>query len=290
MEQRIIAALAAALDILGEDKPTQSILVIEEFGHPLDPADLRTIRKVKKGVVALAYPISLFVKDAGENLVRIVQPPLGKSVILESASSARSKRLAFERRGVAVTTNLHEAATKLGGRITELNIPYGPSNHIQYCKLAGNAEAFRRELQAQSMGFGYLEFTGDVGVASLGGGAGFYILDLLQLFGAKPANFSDFGSAFVHPEDLIPKAVSIILQNKSVRTILIFAPIGGLFEPKVSIQAIDRTIASCPVHVITIVPGVDRFSGENPLLTHVKVYGCIQHAIESNLDLMIPNG
>lgn len=74
------------------------------------------------------------------------------------------------------------------------------------------------EYEAFRTGLSYIKFDGNIGILCAGAGLTMTTLDLVELFGGKPANFMEFGGANYRNAS---KALAITLKNPQVKVILI---------------------------------------------------------------------
>lgn len=74
------------------------------------------------------------------------------------------------------------------------------------------------EYEAFRAGLSYIKFDGNIGILCAGAGLTMTTLDLVELYGGKPANFLEFGGANYRNAS---KALTIALKNPQVKVILI---------------------------------------------------------------------
>jgi succinyl-CoA synthetase beta subunit len=80
-------------------------------------------------------------------------------------------------------------------------------------------EASPAEIEARKQGLAYVDLDGDIGIIGNGAGLVMSTLDVVQLFGGRPANFLDIGGG-AGPE-VIRKALSVIMSKPQVKAVLI---------------------------------------------------------------------
>jgi len=80
-------------------------------------------------------------------------------------------------------------------------------------------EESSRETLAKKLGLSYVELDGNVGVIGNGAGLVMATLDLINLYGGKPANFLDVGGG-ASPE-VMASALEVVLSNPKVKVVLI---------------------------------------------------------------------
>ena len=81
------------------------------------------------------------------------------------------------------------------------------------------------ERRAKELGLAYVELDGDIGVIGNGAGLVMATLDLIHLYGGRPANFLDIGGG-ASPER-VAAALDLVLSNPRVRVVLINV-LGGI--------------------------------------------------------------
>jgi len=75
------------------------------------------------------------------------------------------------------------------------------------------------EAKAKEQKLAYVELDGDIGIIGNGAGLVMATLDLVQLFGGKPANFLDIGGGA--GAEMIKNAVTLVLSKPEVKSVLI---------------------------------------------------------------------
>ena len=81
------------------------------------------------------------------------------------------------------------------------------------------AEDTPREAEAKKQNLTYVDLDGDIGIIGNGAGLTMATLDLVHVFGGKPANFLDIGGG-ARP-DIIKKAVTLVMSKPEVKAVLI---------------------------------------------------------------------
>ena len=76
-----------------------------------------------------------------------------------------------------------------------------------------------KEAEAKRHGLSYLDLEGDIGIIGNGAGLVMATLDLVQLYGGKPANFLDVGGGA--SADSVRLALEIVLSKPEVKVVLI---------------------------------------------------------------------
>ena len=112
------------------------------------------------------------------------------------------------------------------------------------------------EIEAKEKGLSFVELEGDIGCMVNGAGLAMATMDMIQLFGGKPANFLDVGGSS-NPEKVV-SAFRIILSNKDVKAILI-----NIFGGITRCDDIARGILQAFEQIEVDVPIVVRLFGTN---------------------------
>src|SRR3990170_1402361 len=86
-------------------------------------------------------------------------------------------------------------------------------------RLMEEAELTPQELAAQKSGLAYVKLDGDVGIIGNGAGLVMATLDVIQLYGGKPANFLDVGGGA--SADMMAVALDIVLSDPNVKAVFI---------------------------------------------------------------------
>ena len=81
------------------------------------------------------------------------------------------------------------------------------------------AEDTPREAEARRQKLAYVDLDGDIGIIGNGAGLVMATLDLVHVFGGKPANFLDIGGGA--QVEIIKKAVILVMSKPGVRAVLI---------------------------------------------------------------------
>jgi succinyl-CoA synthetase beta subunit len=76
-----------------------------------------------------------------------------------------------------------------------------------------------REAEARKQQFSYVDLDGDIGIIGNGAGLVMATLDMVQVFGGKPANFLDIGGGA--QVDVIKSGVLLVMNKPEVRAVLI---------------------------------------------------------------------
>ena len=85
--------------------------------------------------------------------------------------------------------------------------------------MEAEAELSPQELEARKSGLAYVKLDGDIGVIGNGAGLVMATLDIIQLYGGRPANFLDIGGGA--SADRMTKALDLVLSDPQVRVVFI---------------------------------------------------------------------
>lgn len=75
------------------------------------------------------------------------------------------------------------------------------------------------ELEAKKYGFSYVELDGDIGIIGNGAGLTMATMDMVKLYGGRPANFLDIGGGA--RADVVESAASILLRHPRVKVLFV---------------------------------------------------------------------
>lgn len=133
-----------------------------------------------------------------------------------------------------------------------------------------------RELKASEHDLNYVALDGNIGCMVNGAGLAMATMDIIQLYGGKPANFLDVGGGAT--KERVIEAFKIILDDRAVEAVLINI-FGGIVRCDMIAEAIIAAIQEVQVNI----PVVVRLEGNNAELG-AKILD------ESDLDLISANG
>ncbi len=108
---------------------------------------------------------------------------------------------------------------------------------------ADRIEASPAEIEARKQGLAYVDLDGDIGIIGNGAGLVMSTLDVVQLFGGRPANFLDIGGG-AGPE-IIRKALNVILSKPQVKAVFINI-LGGVTRCDLVAQGIVEALNELP--------------------------------------------
>ncbi|PNK60487.1 ADP-forming succinate--CoA ligase subunit beta [Psychrobacter sp. FDAARGOS_221] len=113
-----------------------------------------------------------------------------------------------------------------------------------------------RELKAAEFDLNYVALEGNIGCMVNGAGLAMATMDIIKLYGGKPANFLDVGGGAT--KDRVVEAFKIILEDESVKGVLI-----NIFGGIVRCDMIAEAIIAAVKEVNVTVPVVVRLEGNN---------------------------
>ncbi|MFZ2843868.1 ADP-forming succinate--CoA ligase subunit beta [Psychrobacter sp.] len=142
--------------------------------------------------------------------------------------------------------------------------------------LQDKSQENERELKAAEFDLNYVALEGNIGCMVNGAGLAMATMDIIKLYGGKPANFLDVGGGAT--KDRVVEAFKIILEDSSVEGVLINI-FGGIVRCDMIAEAIIAAIKEVDVKV----PVVVRLEGNNAELG-------IQILQDSGLNLISAQG
>ena len=113
-----------------------------------------------------------------------------------------------------------------------------------------------RELKASEFDLNYVALEGNIGCMVNGAGLAMATMDIIKLYGGKPANFLDVGGGAT--KERVVEAFKIILEDESVEGVLI-----NIFGGIVRCDMIAEAIIAAVKEVDVKVPVVVRLEGNN---------------------------
>ncbi|WP_435979654.1 ADP-forming succinate--CoA ligase subunit beta [Psychrobacter sp. DM4] len=122
--------------------------------------------------------------------------------------------------------------------------------------LRDKSQENERELKASEFDLNYVALEGNIGCMVNGAGLAMATMDIIKLYGGKPANFLDVGGGAT--KDRVVEAFKIILEDSSVEGVLINI-FGGIVRCDMIAEAIIAAVREVDVKV----PVVVRLEGNN---------------------------
>lgn len=99
--------------------------------------------------------------------------------------------------------------------------------HPRIAALNEPTEEEKKEQNAKSKGFSYVNLGGEIGCMVNGAGLAMATMDMIKLYGGNPANFLDIGGGSSNPTKVI-EAMKLLLSDKNVKVVLINIFGGGI--------------------------------------------------------------
>jgi succinyl-CoA synthetase beta subunit len=128
--------------------------------------------------------------------------------------------------------------------------------HPELESLRDPGEENANELLAREKGLSYVELEGNIGCMVNGAGLAMATMDMIKLFGGRPANFLDVGGSS-NPEKVV-NAFKIILSRPGIKAVLI-----NIFGGITRCDDIARGILEAFKQMTISVPVVVRLTGTN---------------------------
>jgi len=128
--------------------------------------------------------------------------------------------------------------------------------HKDWLELRDRDEEDPVELEAKDAGLNYVSLDGNIGCLVNGAGLAMSTMDVIQLEGAKPANFLDVGGGA--NEEQVKKAFSMILHSPKVKGIFV-----NIFGGIMKCDVIATGVVNAAKGLALKVPVVVRLEGTN---------------------------
>jgi succinyl-CoA synthetase beta subunit len=128
--------------------------------------------------------------------------------------------------------------------------------HPELVKIRDKSQENERELKASEFDLNYVALEGNIGCMVNGAGLAMATMDIIKLYGGKPANFLDVGGGAT--KSRVIEAFKIILADTSVKAVLINI-FGGIVRCDMIAEAIIAAVKEVHVNV----PVVVRLEGNN---------------------------
>ncbi len=135
----------------------------------------------------------------------------------------------------------------------DANALYRQEEIVAYRDLS---EEDANEIEASKWGLSYISLDGNIGCLVNGAGLAMATMDIIQLFGAEPANFLDVGGGA--NKEQVTEAFKIMLSNPKVEGILV-----NIFGGIMQCDVIAAGIVAAAQEVGVTVPLVVRLEGTN---------------------------
>jgi len=147
------------------------------------------------------------------------------------------------------------------------------------------AEDTPREVEARKQKITYIDLDGDIGIIGNGAGLVMATLDLVYLFGGKPANFLDVGGGA--QVEIVKKAVILVMSKPEVRAVVINI-LGGVTRCDLVAQGIIEGLNESAIKKPIAVRLMGTNEEEGAQILHqagVHIYPSMEEAIREALKL-----
>lgn len=128
--------------------------------------------------------------------------------------------------------------------------------HPNLLALRDKSQENERELKASEFDLNYVALEGNIGCMVNGAGLAMATMDIIKLYGGKPANFLDVGGGAT--KERVIEAFKLILADSSVQAVLI-----NIFGGIVRCDMIAEAIIDAVKEVAVNIPVVVRLEGNN---------------------------
>ena len=142
-----------------------------------------------------------------------------------------------------------------------------------------------REAEARKQKLTYIDLDGDIGIIGNGAGLTMATLDLVHLFGGKPANFLDVGGGA--QVEIVKKAVILVMSKPEVRAVVINI-LGGVTRCDLVAQGIIEGLNESAIKKPIAVRLMGTNEEEGAQILHqagVHIYPNMEEAIREALKL-----
>ncbi|MFH4354563.1 MAG: ADP-forming succinate--CoA ligase subunit beta [Neisseriaceae bacterium] len=122
--------------------------------------------------------------------------------------------------------------------------------HPKLAQSQDKTQENERELKASELGLNYVALEGNIGCMVNGAGLAMATMDIIKLYGGRPANFLDVGGGAT--KERVIQALKIILEDQSVKAILINI-FGGIVRCDMIAQAIIDAVKEVNIQLPIVV-------------------------------------
>ena len=130
--------------------------------------------------------------------------------------------------------------------------------HRDLEKLRDYTEADQMERIAMEKGLNYVKLDGNVGVLANGAGMAMATMDLIYIYGGKPANFLDIGGGA--SAEVVREAINLILSDKNVKVVFINI-FGGITRCDEVAKGLKESLADVSTPVVVRLAGTNEEEG-----------------------------
>lgn len=135
-------------------------------------------------------------------------------------------------------------------------------------------EEEKKEQLAKTKGFSYVHLGGEIGCMVNGAGLAMTTMDMIKLYGGKPANFLDIGGSS-NPTKVI-EAMKLLLSDKDVKVVLI-----NIFGGITRCDDVANGLLQAFKQIETNIPIVIRLTGTNEAEGRALLVGSKFHTAET---------
>ncbi len=142
-----------------------------------------------------------------------------------------------------------------------------------------------REAEARRQKLAYIDLSGDIGIIGNGAGLVMATLDLVYLFGGRPANFLDIGGGA--QAEIIERGVTLVMSKPEVKAVLINI-LGGITRCDEVAQGIVAALNKSRIKKPIAVRMIGTNEEEGTQILHragVHTYSNMEEAVEEILKL-----
>jgi succinyl-CoA synthetase beta subunit len=147
------------------------------------------------------------------------------------------------------------------------------------------AEGTSAEATAIKEKLAYVDLDGDIGIIGNGAGLVMATLDLVHLFGGKPANFLDIGGGA--QAEVIKRAVMLVMSKPQVKTVLVNI-LGGVTRCDIVAQGVIEALKESAVKKPVVVRMIGTNEEEGLRMLHqagIYTYSSMEEAIREAVKL-----
>ncbi len=130
--------------------------------------------------------------------------------------------------------------------------------HRELEELRDYTEADQMERIAMEKGLNYVKLDGNVGVLANGAGMAMATMDLIYLYGGKPANFLDIGGGA--NAEVVREAMNLILSDRNVKVVFINI-FGGITRCDEVAKGLVEALAEVSVPMVVRLAGTNEEEG-----------------------------
>ena len=142
-----------------------------------------------------------------------------------------------------------------------------------------------REAEARKEKIAYVDLYGDIGIIGNGAGLVLATIDLVQLFGGRPANFLDMGGGA--QTEIIKRGFALVMSKPEVRAVFVNM-LGGITRCDLVAQGIIEGLKECKVRkpVVVRMMGLNEEEGARMLReAGINTYSNMEEAVVQVLKL-----